>query len=145
MSIQKLIDTYAHWLKEEIVFKKMGEFYEITTPFYNNANDCIQIYIRLEGETVLFTDDGYTLNPLYMTGLQLAPAQKKALDSILRQYGVTLNGNALETKSSIETFAQRKQFVFASNHACRCLFIRCMSHDIKFVHIIREFIKEGEM
>lgn len=33
---------------------------------------------------------------------------KKALDSILRQYGVTLNGNALETKSSIETFAQRK-------------------------------------
>lgn len=45
MSIQKLIDTYAHWLKEEIVFKKMGEFYEITTPFYNNANDCIQIYI----------------------------------------------------------------------------------------------------
>ena len=112
MSIQKLIDTYAHWLKEEIVFKKMGEFYEITTPFYNNANDCIQIYIRLEGETVLFTDDGYTLNPLYMTGFQLAPAQK---------------------------------FVFASNHACRCLFIRCMSHDIKFVHIIREFIKEGEM
>lgn len=77
ISIQKLIDTYAHWLKEEIVFKKMGEFYEITTPFYNNANDCIQIYIRLEGETVLFTDDGYTLNPLYMTGLQLAPAQKK--------------------------------------------------------------------
>lgn len=56
MSIQKLIDTYAHWLKEEIVFKKMGEFYEITTPFYNNANDCIQIYIRLEGETVLFTE-----------------------------------------------------------------------------------------
>jgi len=108
MSIQKLIDTYAHWLKEGIVFKKMGEFYEITTPFYNNANDCIQIYIRLEGETVLFTDDGYTLNPLYMTEFQLAPAQKKALDSILRQYGVTLNGNALETRSSIETFAQRK-------------------------------------
>lgn len=47
-------------------------------------------------------------NPLYMTEFQLAPAQKKALDSILRQYGVTLNGNALETKSSIETFAQRK-------------------------------------
>lgn len=39
----------------------------------------------------------------------------------------------------------KKTFVFASNHACRCLFIRCMSHDIKFVHIIREFIKEGEM
>lgn len=39
MSIQKLIDIYAHWLKEEIVFKKMGEYYEITTPFYNNAND----------------------------------------------------------------------------------------------------------
>ena len=29
-----------------------------------------------------------------------------ALD--VRQYGVTLNGNALETRSSIETFAQRK-------------------------------------
>ena len=74
----------------------------------SGRHHCIQIYIWLKGDTVLFTDDGYTLNPLYMTGSQLTLARKKALDSILRQYGVTLNGNALETKSSIETFAQRK-------------------------------------
>lgn len=108
MKIQKLIDVYTHWLKGEITFKKIGEYYEITTPFHNNANDCIQIYMQLDGDTVLFTDDGYTLNQVYMTGFQLTTAQKKALDSLLQQYEVTLNGNALETKFSIETFAQRK-------------------------------------
>ena len=108
MEIQQLIDAYIHWLKKEITFEKIGEYYEITTPFLDNANDYIQIYIRLDGDTVLFTDDGYTLNQLYMTGFQLTPARKKTLIAILQQYGVTLNGEALETKSSIETFAQRK-------------------------------------
>ena len=32
MDIQKLIDEYATWLRKEITFEKVGEYYEITTP-----------------------------------------------------------------------------------------------------------------
>ena len=34
MDIQKLIDDYATWLKQEITFEKVGEYYEITTPYF---------------------------------------------------------------------------------------------------------------
>ena len=38
MDIQKLIDDYATWLKQEITFEKVGEYYEITTSYLDNAN-----------------------------------------------------------------------------------------------------------
>lgn len=48
MEIKQLIDDYIHWLKKEITFEKIGEYYEITTPFLNSANDFIQIYVRID-------------------------------------------------------------------------------------------------
>ena len=38
LDIQKLIDDDATWLKQEITFEKVGEYYEITTPYLDNAN-----------------------------------------------------------------------------------------------------------
>ena len=46
MDIQKLIDEYAMWLKSEITFEKIGEYYEITTPYLDIDNDYLQIYVR---------------------------------------------------------------------------------------------------
>ena len=44
MDIQKMIDEYARWLKSEITFERIGEYYEITTPYLDSANDYLQIY-----------------------------------------------------------------------------------------------------
>ncbi len=52
MEIKQLIDDYIHWLKKEITFEKIGEYYEITTPFLNSANDFIQIYVRIDKDTI---------------------------------------------------------------------------------------------
>lgn len=54
MEIKQLIDDYIHWLKKEITFEKIGEYYEITTPFLNSANDFIQIYVRIDKDTIFF-------------------------------------------------------------------------------------------
>lgn len=59
MEIKQLIDDYIHWLKKEITFEKIGEYYEITTPFLNSANDFIQIYVRIDKDTIFFTYDMY--------------------------------------------------------------------------------------
>lgn len=61
MEIKQLIDDYIHWLKKEITFEKIGEYYEITTPFLNSANDFIQIYVRIDKDTIFFTYDSYFL------------------------------------------------------------------------------------
>ena len=34
MDIQHYIDEYISWLKSEITFSKVGDYYEINTPFW---------------------------------------------------------------------------------------------------------------
>ena len=88
MNIQKCIDDYANWLKSEITFTQMGEYYEITTPFLDSYNDYFQIYVRQDGGNIFFTDDGQTMANLSMNGIQLTTNRKRQLEGILSQYGI---------------------------------------------------------
>lgn len=108
MDIQKLIDNYLSWLKEGFTFEKIGEFYEITTPFLDNANDCLQIYVKQEDNDIFFSDDGATLNGLKMLGVQFKSDRKKDLERILFPYGVNLEGDELTAKTNIKDFAFKK-------------------------------------
>ena len=101
MDIQKLIENYTQWLKSEITFEKIGEYYEITTPFLDNANDYLQIYVKLDNDEIIITDDGAIINGLKMNGLKLTQNRKEHLDKILFQYGVKLDGDALVSKTSL--------------------------------------------
>lgn len=108
MNVQNYIDDYAAWLKSKITFEEIGEYYEITTPFLDNANDSLQIYVKKDGDTILFTDDGATMNGLAMTGFSLTPAREDHLKRILMQCGVTLDGDALTAKAPATRFAPTK-------------------------------------
>ena len=108
MYIQKLIDDYTSWLKNEITFEKIGEYYEITTPYLDNANDYLQIYVKQEGNDIFFTDDSITMHNLKMSGLQLTQNRKLQLQRILYQYGVQLKGDELIAKAPLNSFAQKK-------------------------------------
>lgn len=108
MDIQKLIDAYTSWLNSEISFEKHGEYYEITTPYLDNANDYLQIYVRQDGQHIYLTDDCATIQGLKIQGFQFTPKRKAHLNQILNQYGVSLSGDELTAKASIETFAQKK-------------------------------------
>lgn len=108
MDIQKLIDEYTSWLKSEITFDKIGEYYEITTPYLDNANDYLQIYVKQDGDDIFFTDDSATMHGLKMNGFQLTPNRKTHLQRILCQYGVKLNGDELIAKVPINSFAHKK-------------------------------------
>ena len=108
MDIQKLIDDYTSWLKNEITFEKVGEYSEITTPYLDHANDYLQIYVKQEGNDIFFTDDSATMHTLKMNGLQLTPNRKLQLQRILYQFGVQLKGDELTATAPVKTFAQKK-------------------------------------
>lgn len=108
LDIQRLIDEYTSWLKSEITFDKIGEYYEITTPYLDNANDYLQIYVKQDGDDIFFTDDSATMHGLKMNGFQFTPNRKTHLQRILCQYGVQLNGDELIAKVPINNFAQKK-------------------------------------
>lgn len=117
MNIQKYIDEYTDWLKSEITFSKIGEYYEINTPFLDNDNDYIQFYVKQEGDELFFLDDGYTINSLEMSGFSMTKNRKKQLSFILSQYGVQLQQKELTLKAPANQFALRK-------HA----FVQCLLH-----------------
>ena len=52
MDIQKMIDSYANWIKERITFEKVNEYYEITVPLYHFIGDAIQIYAKFENNNI---------------------------------------------------------------------------------------------
>ena len=108
MSIQEYINSYTEWLRSEITFSKVGEYYEINTPFLDNDNDYLQFYVKQEKDEVYFTDDGFTINSLEMTGVSLTPTRKNQLSSILQQFGVQLDKKELVLKAPASQFAQKK-------------------------------------
>lgn len=108
MDIQKLINDYTQWLKSEITFSKIGEYYEITTPYLDNANDYLQIYVRQDGNDILFSDDSATISNLKATGFQFTPNRKKNLQRILAQFGVNCEEDELTAKAPIQEFAKKK-------------------------------------
>lgn len=108
MDIKKYIDEYTSWLKSEITFSKVGEYYEITTPFLDDSNDYLQLYVKQNGDEIYFTDDGYTLNRLEDNGIDLSSARRKQIIYQAQQYGVNLFENELVMKAQANSFPQHK-------------------------------------
>lgn len=108
LDIKRMIAEYAEWIKNEITFERVGEYYEITTPYLDNANDYIQIYVKQQDGTIYFTDDGVTIQNLKMMGLTFTPTRNEHLSRILMQYGVKLNGNEIISRAEPDDFPQKK-------------------------------------
>lgn len=107
--VGKLLDDYAAWLKDKTSLRQIQDWVEITTPYLDRHNDCIQIYAkRVDGGLVL-TDDGYTINDLERSGCRLgSPKRQDLLRLALNGFGVQLNEGRLEVRASSDNFALRK-------------------------------------
>lgn len=146
LDIQKLIDAYTSWLNKEITFEKIGEYYEITTPYLDNANDYLQIYVKQEGNDIFFTDDGITMHNLEMSGLQLKQNRKLQLQRILYQYGVQLKGDELTAKAPINSFAQKKHLFIQAMLRIEDMFAVSKSRVSSFfLDDIQDFFQEKEI
>ena len=103
------IEIYLKWIKENMIGKKIGDFYEITTPFLDRHNDCIQIYAKEEDGNIFITDDGYTVDDLIASGCDLTDKRKKLIERIVRGYGIHFAKNhELFVNTSIDEFAIKK-------------------------------------
>lgn len=109
MDIQGLIANYTSWLNNEISIDKIGDYYEITTPFLKHSNDYIQIYIKQSGNEIIFSDDCAIVHGLKSNGIQLTATRKKQIHALLLQYGVELKEEELVAHAPICSFPQKLQ------------------------------------
>lgn len=107
--IQGLLDSYLKWLRDKTKLRQIDDWVEITTPYLDRHNDCLQIYARKENGGYILTDDGYIIDDLETSGSGLdTPKRQELLRTALNGYGVQLVEGALEVRAGADNFALRK-------------------------------------
>lgn len=123
--VQSLLDRYWKWLRDETHLRRIGDWVEITTPYLDRHNDCLQIYARHYNGGFVLTDDGYTVQDLEQSGCTLDSSRRRdLLTTTLNGFGVQVNGTtkALEVRASAANFALRKHNLVQAMLAVNDLF-----------------------
>lgn len=112
-NIETLLDSYWEWVRQQTTVSVLEDWHEITTPYIDRHNDCIQIYVRIidDGHSgspiVSLTDGGETIRDLAHSGYSIATGKRKAvLNEILNGFGISLDQDdlSLNAKTPINDF-----------------------------------------
>ena len=104
--IRKLTEQYHNWVRESTTLQMVENAVEITTPFLDRHNDMLQVYAALNGDEILLTDDGYTIEDLEFCGVTVDSARSQNLMQVsLNGFGVQRKGNDLVIRATAEDFA----------------------------------------
>lgn len=121
--IQRLLDSYFGWLRDNTSLREVSDWIEITTPYLDRHNDYLQIYARRENGSYVLTDDGFTIEDLQQSGCRLDSSNRRQmLRTTLNGFGVQTNGEALEVHASPMNFAVRKHNLVQAMLAVNDLF-----------------------
>ena len=121
--VQALLDQYRTWLRDKTTLRQVEEWIEITTPYLDRHNDCLQIYARRADGGFVLTDDGYIIEDLEQSGCKIDGGRRRTLlDMTLNGFGVQINETALEVHASHDNFALRKHNLVQAMLAVNDLF-----------------------
>jgi hypothetical protein len=109
--INPLIDEYNSWLRSKTLIatdSKTG-WVTISTPFIGLFNDLIEIYAQKQGNKIILSDNGETLNNLALTGTRIRKGERQYIaERIFLNYGITLKDNELLVEANEKDFPQKK-------------------------------------
>lgn len=137
--IEDSINQYYDWLKTKTYAKvdEQSDWVAVTTPFLGLFNDPIEIYMKMEDETILMSDDGVTLKNLELAGASItrSPKRKEWLDFILLNYGITFDNGELLVKAKQADFSQKK-------HNLICAISEITDMEITAKHIVSSLFRD---
>ena len=112
LDCNKIIDEYIRWIRDNTVVKTIeeGQSCLVSSPFLDRHNDHLNIYIVKNGNNFHLTDDGYTINDLKMSGLEInTPKREKIFRTVLNGFGIkTDQNNALYVEATLNNIGQKK-------------------------------------
>ena len=121
--VQSLLGQYWTWLRDRTSLREIGDWTEITTPYLDRHNDCLQIYAKRVNGGFVLTDDGYVLEDLEQSGCKIDSGKRQALfKTTLNGFGVQINERALEVHASADNFGLRKHNLVQAMLAVNDLF-----------------------
>jgi len=143
----KFIDSYLSWLREKITFTDLNGVLEISTPFLDNHNDHIQLYILQKNGHFVITDDGYTVSDLIMSGCDLSSSKRKEiLNGILNGFGVKLDGKELFVEATERNYPQKKHALLQAVLSVSDMFMLTQSRVTSvFIEDVEMFFDQNEV
>lgn len=121
------INSYLAWLKDKMYSTEIGQSIEITTPFLDNKNDHIQIYISNDPGGLVLSDDGVTMSELMLSGCDFStPKRQQILTSLLNGVGVKEKDSVLYVEATEQNFPQKKHALLQAILAVNDMFM--LSH-----------------
>jgi len=143
----KFIDSYLSWLREKITFTNVNGVIEISTPFLDNHNDHIQLYIVQKNGHFVITDDGYTVSDLIMSGCDLSSSKRKEiLNVILNGFGVKLDGKELYVEATERNYPQKKHALLQAVLSVSDMFMLTQSRvSSVFLEDVEGFFDQNEV
>ncbi len=124
LSCKDLVESYIKWLREGIRTEIVGEYCQITTPFVDRNNDCMQIYVKQTENGYILTDDSATIRDLEMSGLEFNSERRKIeLNTILNGFGIHLTQAELQVEARPDNFPKKKHCLLQAMLAINDLFV----------------------
>ena len=122
--VQVLLDSYYRWLRKQTALRELKDWIEITTPYLDRHNDCLQIYVRRVNGGFELTDDGHIIEDLEHSGCNIYKTSKRRslFKTTLNGFGVQDDRKALKVTASENNFALRKHNLIQAMLAVNDLF-----------------------
>ena len=103
-----IIDSYADFIRANMIPTQQGEGVCITTPMLNRNNDCMNVCVgESESGSLVFTELGETISDLELSGFSLTDQRAEKLESILAGFGVERSDGELLVRASRDDAAVR--------------------------------------
>lgn len=147
LDANSMLENYIKWLRTKYKINHLEKSDQIVTPFTNNINDNINIYIdKLGNEEFILSDDGETLNDLSLNGIELTSAREKMLERILLGTPVYLDKDELVTKGNNNDFPEKKHIFIQTILRVNDLLMTRRSNTINlFTDEVNSFLRENEI
>lgn len=149
IDIQKLINEYSEWIKNEISVSRFGEYFELTTPYLDRFNDYLQIYVKQEeNKAITLSDDGYIIENLISSGMSLRSGSKRRqmIESIISNYSLRLNGNEIIADANEKNFPLKKHLLVQAMLAIDDIYeINSKNIESFFIEDIETYLRSHEI
>lgn len=104
-AIRKFTNNYISLLSGLMTNRDLGTTHEIGLPFFDHLGDALTVYIeKTDPIHYKIDDDGYIIDNLEMSGLNLTDKRKETLLEICNNFGIQVVDNKLQataTKSNL--------------------------------------------
>lgn len=102
INLDHLKKSYFEWATNRIKINKKDDYVEIVTPFVDQYNDAITLYLSKNGDEFVLDDDGYTLSELATLGLDFKQKGRRQtfFKETIKNFGIEVDkNNILKTTS----------------------------------------------